>query len=321
MACRGVRDGRAPEGHDGVADHFVDGALLQQDQVHHVLEVFGEVRGEGLGGHPFADGGEAADVREHHGDFAGTRADAGGLAAAQQFLDHLGGDVARETVERRAHVFLGFGELVGLQDVGLDGLAGAQVEVRDPFALFGEHAQGLPIHAREGEGEQDGEDQGPCGDPHDHALLALDLVEEVAFGDGHAHPDVLGGGDAVGEFVGLEHDAPGIAAAFEGEHAGLAGVVHALPLRGGFGEFRDAEAVEFGHLEIVVLDHVDPGFLGLEARIGGKAQDFHVLGHHEGLAVLAGAQGGGELGNLGEHQVESHHVGAPVGGGGRARRR
>src|SRR5262249_59556379 len=69
----------APESHDGIADVFVECALSVEDDASHVREVSVEKHGEDLGVKFFGDGGEVADVGEHHSDFGLARLNEFGL--------------------------------------------------------------------------------------------------------------------------------------------------------------------------------------------------------------------------------------------------
>ena len=63
-----VRDGRAEEGHDAVAEELVDRALVAVDLVQHQLEGPGHEAVDVLGVEPLGERGEPRDVGEEDRD-------------------------------------------------------------------------------------------------------------------------------------------------------------------------------------------------------------------------------------------------------------
>ncbi len=59
---------RAPEGHHRVADVFVERPVDLEDDARHVRKILIEEEREFLRVQFFRNGGEAANVAEHHGD-------------------------------------------------------------------------------------------------------------------------------------------------------------------------------------------------------------------------------------------------------------
>ena len=64
-----LRVGRAPEGHDRVADVFIERAKIGEEDVRHCTEIFVEQADELVGGEALGNGGESADVAEHNRQF------------------------------------------------------------------------------------------------------------------------------------------------------------------------------------------------------------------------------------------------------------
>ena len=63
-----VGDGRAEDGHHGVADILLDGTAVAMDLARHRGEEAGQQRAHILGVEPLGERGRAGDVREEHGD-------------------------------------------------------------------------------------------------------------------------------------------------------------------------------------------------------------------------------------------------------------
>ena len=68
MRVAGIFKGRTPESHDRVADVFIEGALIAEDDAGHIGEIAVEQVGELLRVEFFGDAGEAANVAEQDGD-------------------------------------------------------------------------------------------------------------------------------------------------------------------------------------------------------------------------------------------------------------
>ena len=86
--------GRAPESHDGVTNVFVERAMMFEDQAGHVREVLVEEKSQVLGVEFFGNGGEAANVAEHHGDFGFLGLDEPGIH--EQAADDFGTEILAE---------------------------------------------------------------------------------------------------------------------------------------------------------------------------------------------------------------------------------
>src|SRR5258707_11456487 len=65
----------APKGHHRVTNVFIECAAMLKDDLSHVGEILIEEKGQFLGVELFRDGGEAANVAEHDGDFGFARFD------------------------------------------------------------------------------------------------------------------------------------------------------------------------------------------------------------------------------------------------------
>ena len=94
---------RAPERHHRVADVFVERAVVAEDDLRHVRQIFVEQRGEFLRVQFFRNGGEPAHVAEHHGDFRLARLHQIGIF--QQPANHFRAQIL---LERAAHAPLFF---------------------------------------------------------------------------------------------------------------------------------------------------------------------------------------------------------------------
>ena len=69
----------APESHNRVADIFVESTVVFENDLGHVGEILIEEKSEFLRVEFFRDGGEAANVAEHDGDFGFARFDEFGI--------------------------------------------------------------------------------------------------------------------------------------------------------------------------------------------------------------------------------------------------
>ncbi len=67
-----LRDGGAEEGHDGVADEFIERAAVGEDRLHGAGEEVREELRHFFGGLRFRNGGEAADVGEENRHIGGA---------------------------------------------------------------------------------------------------------------------------------------------------------------------------------------------------------------------------------------------------------
>ena len=111
LQCRvaglcGVADffeGRAPEGHDGIADVLVERTLVIKDQTGHVRKILVQEKRQVLRVEFFGNRGKAANVAEHHGDFGLLWLDE--LRIHQQAADDFRAEIL---AERRAHAALLF---------------------------------------------------------------------------------------------------------------------------------------------------------------------------------------------------------------------
>ena len=96
--CSGDVERRVPEGHDRIADIFVDGrAPLHQDVGHRRQEIV-EEDGELGRLHRFRDRGEGADVAEQDGEFAVLAAEHQRVWIFDQLLDHGRREIVVESV-------------------------------------------------------------------------------------------------------------------------------------------------------------------------------------------------------------------------------
>ena len=93
-----VFERRAPEGHHRVADIFVERAVVAEDDLRHVRQIFVQQRGEFLRVQFLGNAGEPAHVAEHHGDFRLSRLHQIGIF--QQPANHFRAQIL---LERAAH--------------------------------------------------------------------------------------------------------------------------------------------------------------------------------------------------------------------------
>ncbi len=95
----GQFQGRVPEGHDGVALVFVDGAALLGDDVGHGRQVFVEQRGQFLRVLDlFGYGGEGFDVRKEEGQDSPVAPQLQFIRVGDELIDDRGADVVLEGV-------------------------------------------------------------------------------------------------------------------------------------------------------------------------------------------------------------------------------
>ena len=95
---RPLADDAAPDGHDGVANKFVERALMREHVRDHFLEIFVELFDQRVRVGALSEGGESAHIREEHRDrlaHAAERVEKR-LRIVEQFLDDVAGDVAFE---------------------------------------------------------------------------------------------------------------------------------------------------------------------------------------------------------------------------------
>ncbi len=339
----GVVAEAAPDGHDGIADEFVDAAVGFEDGLDHAVEVFVELEDELFGGEFFGEAGEAAEVGEEEGDVAMGAAEGfevgGGLA--EDLLLHVRGEVAGDGGAKALSLAAFMHVVVAeAEESGEGGAGGGEQHGDDEGALV--EGVGLEV-----DGEGDGAEE--CGDADDGAAEAGDeeegaenacegdaeddspvgdFVEEMAVTEGgggvgvdlNAEENADGGGDVVLEVAGGGADEDDFV--FED---GAAGEV-AVP-NGGDEEFVGgdggvgvvgAEADEVG-LVGVAGDFVGDaglieegsweaaGFVGVFSGADGAAADDVVLIRPVGEVADAGfglEVGGGEDGFGGGNEAE-----------------
>ena len=71
----GFFERRAPEGHHGITNVFVERAVVIEYEAGHIREILVEEKGQVLGVEFLRNGGKAADVAEHHGNVGFSRLD------------------------------------------------------------------------------------------------------------------------------------------------------------------------------------------------------------------------------------------------------
>src|SRR5207253_1295846 len=92
------------QGHDRVADEFVERAAVFEHDLHHFGEVIREQRRDPLGAHPLGHRGEAADVGEEDDDGALFARQPPGVLLLGDDLRDVGGEVALRTLWMRMDV-------------------------------------------------------------------------------------------------------------------------------------------------------------------------------------------------------------------------
>ena len=170
----GLGDGGAEEGHDRVADEFIDDAAVALDFGGHAVEVTVEEREEFAGWESFGEGGEVAKIGEEDGDLAFFAAERG--AVAEELGGDFGGDVFIEEIadavafgEAGGHGVEGGGEaaeFVGAAEFD----AGGVVAAGDDAGVRGEGFDGAAEAAGEGEAEERGDGEAGAGDGEEKAL-------------------------------------------------------------------------------------------------------------------------------------------------------
>ena len=89
-----VRDRGAKHGHDRVAHELLDETLVALDRRRHLAEEVGLDRAHVLGVEPFAERGEADQIREEHGDRAAVAVGRGGRRGRRRWRRGRGGQPA-----------------------------------------------------------------------------------------------------------------------------------------------------------------------------------------------------------------------------------
>lgn len=107
----GAALGGSPDGHDGIADKFVESAFVSKDDIDQKLEVFVEIGDELFGVVAFAHGGEATDIGEHDGGFGEFTPHADGEVVFVEAIHDGGGEKALEVSADQGFFFDLAGEL------------------------------------------------------------------------------------------------------------------------------------------------------------------------------------------------------------------
>ena len=108
LAMVALRDRRVEDGHDGVTDELVDGALAVEDDLAGAIEVGIQRLGELLRGEALGQRGEAGDVGEDEADLAAVALDGECLGVVDQLVHHIRRHVAAEgTLHELALLALG----------------------------------------------------------------------------------------------------------------------------------------------------------------------------------------------------------------------
>ncbi len=158
--CRGQRQRHAEDRHEPVAQVFIQGPLVLEDQVHHLGEEDVEhlhhlFRVQGLG-----HGGKITDIGKEHGDFLAPAPQLQQGRIFQDLLAHLRANVARDGVPEQ--VFLLIEAQAAAQDRLVMGLLRSDLpEESLEFRIFGLLGQGLvalPGLQLMGDGQLDGLD-------------------------------------------------------------------------------------------------------------------------------------------------------------------
>ena len=107
----GAALGGSPDGHDGIADEFVESSFVGKDDIDQKLEVFVEISDEFFGVVAFAHGGKATDIGEHDGGFGEFTAHADGEVVFVEAIHDGGGEKALEVGADQGFFFDFAGEL------------------------------------------------------------------------------------------------------------------------------------------------------------------------------------------------------------------
>jgi hypothetical protein len=179
----GLRHGRIPEGHDGVADVFVDGRVILQEHARQLAEVLAEQRDEVFGIQPLRQRREPGDVREEDGDFFPLPAQFGLQADLHELTHQFGRHVLAEGAQAAFHLLELVDHVVDLDDIRRDVDAVLQVEGLDLGHLPGQQHEGpanLPLDddpdRQDGEGHQQAQQE-------DVALVAPLVRDDPLGGD------------------------------------------------------------------------------------------------------------------------------------------
>ena len=109
----GIGRRRAPERHHGVADEFVDGAVLVLDLRRDAVEIARQQRNDAVA-EPLRHAGEAGEIDEHHAHRPYRAAEPRAVAVADQPLDQIGRNVFPERGKPLRHVADGAGKILDL---------------------------------------------------------------------------------------------------------------------------------------------------------------------------------------------------------------
>ncbi len=148
----GLGEWGVPEAHDGVADVFIEGAVVGEDLVGHVAEVAVHEDAEFFNVHGFGHVGEVGDVGEEEGELRAGGAEDEFFGVLRELLGDGGGDDFGEGFEHEAALFV-FGDVgPGEGDEGGDEEGGSGHD-------GGEPADGRVDEEVGCEGEEEGGDE------------------------------------------------------------------------------------------------------------------------------------------------------------------
>ncbi len=156
----GVGRRRAPERHHGIADEFVDGAVLVLNLHRDAVEIARQQRNDAVA-EPLRHPGEAGEIDEHHAHRPYRAAEARAVAVADQPLDQIGRNVFPERGKPLRHVADRAGEIFDLGQPRRMPLHLVEVKTLDMPDLVhhldqrrGDQALGQPCRQQSGDNDQ-----------------------------------------------------------------------------------------------------------------------------------------------------------------------
>ena len=108
-----LRQWRVPEGHDRIADEFIDRAALRDDRVAPPIEQCIDERHEVFRWQLLAERREAADIDEQHGYVLDLAAKLEGIGMAFDLMQDIGRYEVAESVSEHAPVAVGHEQAEG----------------------------------------------------------------------------------------------------------------------------------------------------------------------------------------------------------------
>ena len=170
----GIGRRRAPERHHGIADEFVDGAVLVLDLRRDAVEIARQQRNDAVA-EPLRHAGEAGEIDEHHAHRPHRAAEARTVAVADQPLHQIGRNVFPERGEPLRHVADGAGKILDLGQPRRMPLHLVEIEALDMPDLVHhldqgrrDQALGEPCRQQPGEDDQDRKTDQQIPDRHLH---------------------------------------------------------------------------------------------------------------------------------------------------------